>query len=137
MTPETRVFDAEAERSKIIKLLKENTEAESNKDIEGALKLYDPKVYTLAPGMKLLRGHADLEGLYKVLLESLVSMDNQVMDIQFSGNGDMAYLVSSYHMVMTEEDGTHHEVGKFLAVLSKKTGEWKIAAISYNTDSHQ
>jgi len=134
MASETKVFDAEVERAKIVKLLKENVEAEKNKDIEGSLKFYDEKVYTLAPGMKLMKGLGDLEDLYKTIMESLMDMENDVIDIQFSEKGDMAYMIASYHMVMKGEDGTHDVIGKFVAVLTKKTGEWKIVAMSYNAD---
>lgn len=136
MTSEIKVFDAEIERAKIVKLLKENVEAEKNNDIEGSLKFYDEEVYTLAPGMKLMKGLKDLEGLYKTIMESLMDMENDVIDIQFSEKGDMAYMIASYHMVMKEEDGAHDEIGKFVAVLTKKTGEWKTVVMSYNADPH-
>jgi ketosteroid isomerase-like protein len=137
MASEQKVFDAEVERAKIVELLKENVEAEKNKDMEGSMKFYDNEAYTLAPGMKLMKGLKDLEGLYETIMESLVDMKNDVIDIQFSENGDMAYMIASYHMVMKAENGTHDEIGKFLSVLTKKTGEWKIVAICYNADPHE
>ena len=134
---EEPVVDVEAERAKIVELLKENVEAEMNKDMEGSMKFYDKEVYTLAPGMKLMKGLKDLEGLYEIIMESLVDMENDVIDIQFSENGDMAYMIASYHMVMKGEDENHDEIGKFLSVLTKKTGEWKVVAICYNADPHE
>lgn len=134
MASELKMFDAKAEQSEIVKLLKENVEAERNKDIESSLKFYDEEVYTLAEGMKLMKGRGDLEDLYETLMETLVGMENDVIDLHFSDQGDMAYLVASYHMTMQGEEGTHDEIGKYLAVLTKKTGEWKIVAIAYNAD---
>ena len=134
---EEPVVDVEVERAKIVELLKENVEAEKNKDMEGSMRFYDKEVYTLAPEMKLMKGLGDLEGLYETIMESLVDMENDVIDIQFSEKGDMAYMIVSYHMVMKGEDETHDEIGKFLSVLTKKTGEWKIVAICYNADPHE
>ena len=129
------MFDAEVERAKIVQMLRENVEAEKKGDIEGSMIFYDEDCYTLAPKMKLMKGHKDLENLYKMIMESLVDMKNDVIDIQFSEKGDMAYMIASYHMAMKEKDGTHDDIGKFLGVLTKKTGDWKIVAISYNSDS--
>jgi ketosteroid isomerase-like protein len=134
---EEPVVDVEAERAKIVKLLKENVEAEKNKDMEGSMRFYNKEAYTLAPGMKLMKGLRDLEGLYETIMESLVDMENDVIDIQFSEKGDMAYMIASYHMVMKGENETRDEIGKFLSVLTKKTGEWKIVAICYNADPHE
>lgn len=109
-------------------------DAENSGDIEAVLKIYDQDCYILAPGMKLMKGHSDLRELYQVILESLVHMENEVIDIQFSENGDMAYMIASYHMVLRGDEGDVDEIGKILGALSKKSGEWKIVAISYNTD---
>ncbi len=127
-------FDPQVEREEITALLKENVEAEKKGDIQGALKFYDQDVYTLGPQMKLMRGLTDMEGLYATIMASLVDMENEVTDIQFSDAGDMAFMIGSYHMVMKGDDGTHDEIGKMLAVLRKRASEWKIVAIAYNAD---
>ena len=130
-------FNAKVEEAKIVDLIRENVEAEKSRDIEGSLKLYDKGIYMLAPGMKLMKGLGDVEGLYKMIMESLVDMENDVIDVEFSEKGDMAYVIASYHMVTKGEDGTHDEIGKYLGVLTKKTGEWKIAVMSYNAEPQQ
>ncbi|NIM58983.1 MAG: hypothetical protein GTO16_08590 [Candidatus Aminicenantes bacterium] len=53
---EEPAVDVEAERVKIVELLKENVEAEKNKDMEGSMRFYDKEVYTLAPGAEEPRG---------------------------------------------------------------------------------
>lgn len=131
------MFDAEAEKVEIVQLVRESVEAENKGDIEASLELYDKDCYTLAPGMKLMKGHSDLRGLYETILDSLIHMENEVIDIQFSENGDMAYLIASYHMVLKGSEGNVDDIGKFLAVLSKKSGEWKGVATSYNADDLQ
>lgn len=128
------MFDVKAEKARIVQLLKENVEAENRRDIEATLELYDKDCSTLAPGMKLMKGHSDLRGLYKTIFESLVHIENEVIDIQFSENCDMAYLIASYHMVMKGSDGNADNFGKFLGVLNKGSGDWKIVAIGYNAD---
>ena len=128
------MFDVEAEKAKIVQLIQASVEAENSGDIEAVLTIYDQDCYTLAPDMKLMKGHSDLRGLYQVILESLVHMENEAIDIHFSENGDMAYLIASYHMVLKGDEGDVDQIGKFLGALSKKSGEWKIVAISYNTD---
>ncbi|MCG3225847.1 MAG: nuclear transport factor 2 family protein [Candidatus Heimdallarchaeota archaeon] len=128
------MFDVEVEKAKIVQLLQVSVEAENSRNIEGALKIYDQDCYSLAPEMKLMKGHSDLRGLYKVIFESLVHMENEVIDIQFSENGDIAYMIASYHMVLKGDEGNVDQIGKFLGTLSNKSGEWKIVAIAYNTD---
>jgi len=128
------MFDVEAEKAKIVQLLQASVDAENSGDIEAVLTIYDQDCYTLAPGMKLMKGHSDLRGLYQVLLESLVHMENEVIDIQFSENGEMAYMIASYHMVLKGDEGNVDQIGKFLGALSKKSGEWKMVAICYNAD---
>jgi len=61
-------------------------------------------------------------------------MENEAIDIQFSKNGEMAYMIASYHMVLKGDEGNVDQIGKFLGALSKKSGEWKMVAICYNTD---
>ncbi len=128
------MFDVKAEKAKIVQLLQTNVDAENSGDIEAVLNIYDQDCYTLAPGTKLMKGHSDLRGIYQVILESLVHMENEAIDIQFSKNGEMAYMIASYHMVLKGDEGNVDQIGKFLGVLSKKSGEWKIVAISYNSD---
>ena len=128
------MFDVEAEKTKIVQLLQTSVDAENSGDIEAVLTIYDQDCYTLAPGMKLMKGHSDLQGLYQVILESLVHMENEAIDIQFSENGEMAYMIASYHMVLKGDEGDVDQIGKFLGALSKKSGEWKMVAICYNTD---
>jgi len=128
------MFDVEAEKAKIVQLLQASVDAENNGDIEAVLAIYDQDCYSLAPEMKLMKGHSDLRGLYQVIFESLVHMENEVIDIQFSENGDMAYMIASYHMVLKGDEGDVDQIGKFLGALSKKSGEWKMVAICYNTD---
>jgi ketosteroid isomerase-like protein len=128
------MFDVEMEKAKIVKLLQANVEAENRRNIEDTLKIYDQDCYSLAPEMKLMKGHSDLRGLYQMFFESLVHMENKVLDIQFSENGDMAYMIASYLMVMKGDDGNVNQIGKFLSTLSNKSGEWKIVAIAYNPD---
>ena len=82
-----------------------------------------------------MKGHSDLRGLYKAILESLVHMENEPIDIQFSENGDMCYMIASYHMVLKGPEGNVDDIGKFLGVLRKMSGEWKMVAICYNSDS--
>ena len=129
------MFDVKAEKAKIVQFLEKSVEAENRGDIESSLKLYDEDCYTLAPGMKLMKGHSDLRGLYKAILESLVHMENEPIDIQFSENGDMCYMIASYHMVLKGPEGNVDDIGKFLGVLRKMSGEWKMVAICYNSDS--
>ncbi len=128
------MFDVDAEKAKIVQLLQANVDAENSGNIDAVLAIYDQDCYTLAPEMELMKGHNDLRGLYQVILESLVHMENEVIDIQFSENGDMAYMIASYHMVLKGDEGNVDQIGKFLGALSKKSGEWKIVAICYNTD---
>jgi len=117
------MFDVEAEKAKIEQLLQANVDAENSGDIEAVLKIYDQDCYILAPEMKLMKGLSDLRGLYQVILESLVHMENEAIDIWFSENGDMAYMIASYHM---------DQIGKFLGALSNKSGEWKNPLYSMN-----
>lgn len=131
------MFDVEAEKVKIIQLMRDSVEVENRKDIEAMLDFYDKDCYILAPGMKLMKGHSDLRGLLKTLFESLVHLDNEVLDVQISENGNMAYVICSYHMVLKGSEGNVDDIGKFLAVLSKKSGEWKGVATSYNADDLQ
>lgn len=126
------MFDVEAEKAKIVQLLQTHVDAEVSGDIEAALTFYDQDCYSLAPGMKLMKGHSDLRELG--IPESLVQMEVEAIDIQFSDNGEMAYIIASFHMVLKGDEGNVDQIGKFLAALSKKSGEWKIVAISYNMD---
>jgi len=128
------MFDVEVEKAKIAQLLQANVDAENSGDIEAVLTIYDQDCYSLAPGMKLMKGHSDLRGLYQVILESLVHMENEVIDINFSENGEMAYMIASFHMVLKGDEGNVDQIGKFLGALSKKSGEWKMVAICYNAD---
>jgi len=127
-------FNVEAEKNKIKNFVEEVVEAENKGDVEASLAFYDKNVYALASGMKLMKGHNDLRGLYQEILKNMVSNENKIIDIKFSEGGDMCYLVASYHMVTRSPEGNVDEVGKYLAVLRKKAGRWKMEAMSYNAD---
>ncbi|MHA2396166.1 MAG: YybH family protein [Candidatus Thorarchaeota archaeon] len=128
------MFDPVVEKDKIMQIMSESVEVENRKDIEGTLDFYEDDCYILAPGMKLIKGRSHFRELLKTLFESLIHLDNEVLDVQFSKNGNMAYVICSYHMVLKGPEGNVDDIGKFLAILSKKSGEWKGVATSYNAD---
>ena len=128
------MFDIDGEKTKIMQLFQANIDAENRGDIEATLAFYDQDCFTLAPSMKLMKGCSDLRGLYQAFFKSLVYIESEPIDIQLSENGDMAYMIASYHRVLKGDEGNVEQIGKLLVALSKKSGEWKMVAISNNTD---
>ena len=129
------MFDDKAEKAKIVQLLRENVEAANRGDIEASLRHFDRNCYFLSPQMKLMKGLSDLRGFYEALDESSAHTEKYaVIDIHFSENGNMAYMITNYHMVLKGTEGNVDNIGKSLQVLSKKSGKWKIVAVGYNAD---
>ncbi len=129
------IIDFEAEREKIIQMLREGLEAEKSGDLKGSIRGYDEDCYILAPGAKLMKGLDDIQMFLTSFLPSIIDIESEAIDVQFSEKGDMAYLVASSRMVMKHEGSTHEDVGKFLSFLRKKSGEWKAVAMCSNSDS--
>jgi len=128
------MIDVEAERVKIKEHLKGLLAAENRNDVEGALQFYGRGSYFIAPGMELKKGHDALRAILKGVLETIAANRHEYVDVQVSESGDLGYAIAHYHLTIKDSDFEFPTSGKFLSVLRKKQGEWKIMALCFNGD---
>ena len=124
-----------AAEEQAIKLLIDNVfEAEKRKDIGAILSFYSDDVIVQPPNAPQFQGMEALRNFYVEFLKLLVSIDGGSTKTVISTAGDMAYDIGWNRTVFEAPGGTIEDEGKYLTVMKKINGEWKIVAISYSSE---
>ncbi|NNE35268.1 MAG: SgcJ/EcaC family oxidoreductase [Rhodothermales bacterium] len=109
--------------------------AESNKDLEAALGLYWDDAVMLVPDQNPIEGiealRAAFQQFFALPFTSLVSGPVAISIVE---SGDMAYSWANYYITFPSEEGSMTVPNKFIAVWTKRDGEWKIIANMSNSN---
>lgn len=129
------VVDIEAETQVLRDLGHQWAEAESNKNLEGALSLYWEDAVMLVPDQNPIKGVDALRPAFEQFFQlPFTSLESGPVEITVTDSGKMAYSWANYFMTFPGPEGPMNVSNKFIAVWEKRNGEWKIAANMSNTN---
>jgi uncharacterized protein (TIGR02246 family) len=106
-------------------------------DARAVAAMFAPDGYELPPGQPAVKGRPSIEQRYRAFFNSRVKVAAfTISPIASSIEGDVAYDVGTYLQRLSLPDGkTIDDVGKYIVILKRTQGEWKIAYSTYNGDS--
>ena len=106
-------------------------------DAGAVAAMFAPDGYELPPGQPAVKGRPSIEQRYRAFFNSRVKVAAfTISPIASSIEGDVAYDVGTYLQRLSLPDGkTIDDVGKYIVILKRTQGEWKIAYSTYNGDS--
>lgn len=116
---------------------KELQDAVARKDVERIMSFYDDDALMLPAAEPAIRGKDAIRTEWTHIL-AIPGFENegQLISLDVSSSGDLAYTTGSYLTVMQGEDGTTvREPGKWVTVWKRgNAGAWRIVVDTYNTD---
>jgi ketosteroid isomerase-like protein len=126
----------EAEKKAIYDLFKKASEFESQKDLDALMELgyFDETVIAHAPNMPPIKGLEAMRNFYSDFFKILDSIEGDLIDINISESGDMAYAYGWFKMGFKSPDGPIEDEGKNLLVFRQINSKWKCVAGSFSTN---
>jgi uncharacterized protein (TIGR02246 family) len=106
-------------------------------DPRAVAALFTPDGSELPPGQPAVKGRAAIEQRYRAFFTGPAKVTAfTISPIESAVVGDLAYTVGTYVQQLSLADGkTTADVGKYVVLLKRAQGEWKIAYSTYNGDS--
>ena len=114
-------------------MMAEYVKAHNRKDLEGALEIYSDDFKYLGPDMTIV-GKTALVDMIKESFKSDFTYKMDVLYVDVSSSGDMAYTHARNTHVIHGEEGDTVNVGKALAVYRKEDGKWRTVSLCTNSE---
>jgi len=127
--------DIAGEKEAILKVMEMTVDAEKSQDADAAVKFFTDDVIVQPSDMPQIQGTQALYDLYTEFFKMpYTSFDSKSTETIVAPSGDMAYDIGWNLFVFEEPDDKVEVKGKYLAVMKKINGEWKIAALAFSND---
>ena len=106
-------------------------------DAKAIADLYTEDAVEMPPNQPLHKGRAAIQQYYEKLFASGVKLSAFTLDhIETRATGESAYDVGTYRQSMTPPGGSgpSSESGKYVVIMKRTGGIWKVAYAIYNSD---
>ena len=131
----TKTIDLEAEKAAIIKVMEMTVEAEKNRDADAAVTFFTDDAIIQPADMPQIQGIQALHDLYIEFFKMPdMTFESQSTETVVASSGDTGYNIGWNLFIFEGPEGNIEVKGKYLAVMKKIEGEWKIAALSFSND---
>lgn len=124
------MINIEAEKSAIERQMKAIEAAENRKDLGTMLEAMTEDVILQLSGSPLIQGRDAVRQLYEAFFQVFVSTSITTLGTQVSTSGDMAWQYGTHVNEIEGPEGHIRQPGKWIGVLTKVDGKWKMAAVS-------
>jgi len=130
MKESDNMFDIEAEKKEIERIIKEIEAAENRKDLDKMFEFLTDDAILQKPNTPQIQGLDAWRNDYEIFFQTFVSTSIRSLYIEVSSSGDMAWNYGSFVSEDKRPEGNIKGEGKYLGVYKKVDGKWKTAAIS-------
>ncbi len=104
-------------------------------DTAGILRLYTDDAVEMGPGSPPVKGRAAIEQYYRQQMSGPGRITAFTFDhLESRTSGDVGYDVGTYRQTMTGGPMAGDDTGKYVVILKKSGGQWKVAYAIYNSD---
>jgi uncharacterized protein (TIGR02246 family) len=105
-------------------------------DAKAIAALYTDDAVEMPPNQPPIKGRAAIEGYYTKLMSGAKMGSFTLTHIESRASGEAGYDVGTYQQSMTPPGATApmKETGKYVVVLKRTGGAWKVAYAIYNSD---
>jgi ketosteroid isomerase-like protein len=106
-------------------------------DVAAVMAVYTDDALEMPPNAAPVQGRADLEAYYKKQLSGMKVASFTLEHIDSKASGDFAYDVGFYKQSGTPTGATApvSDSGKYIVLLRKSGGKWKVRYVCYNSDN--
>ena len=109
--------------------------AEAAKDVNTAVTFWADDAVVQTAGAPATTGVAAVREGYTQMFGALKSFKSTTTHITVAASGDLAWEHGVNELVFTGPNGDVPDKGKYLAIWKKVNDEWKVAALSFTTDT--
>lgn len=104
-------------------------------DAAAAATLYQDDAMEMPPGKPPVRGRAAIETYYRELFSGCRFTEFNLKNERAQASGEVGYVVGVSRVSLTPAGGPPvHESGKYVVVLKRSRGSWKVAYAIHNAD---
>ena len=104
-------------------------------DAAAAAALYGDEAVEMPPGKPPIRGRAAIEAYYRGLFETCRFTEFELNHWELRADGDVGYAAGNSRQTLQPGTGAPtSDSGKYLVVLKRTGGAWKVAYAIYNSD---
>ncbi len=103
-------------------------------DAATAAALYQEDGVEMPSCRPLVKGRAAIEQYFRGLMKEVKITAFVLTHTESTISGDTAYDVGTYTQRLSTRDGMVDDVGKYIVVLERTGGDWKIAYAIHNSD---
>jgi ketosteroid isomerase-like protein len=103
-------------------------------DASAVAALYHEDAIELANCRPLVKGRADIKQYFRSFMQDVKVTAFELTHTQSTISGDTAYDVGTYTQRLSTRNGLVDDTGKYIVVLKRTVGGWKIAYAIHNSD---
>ena len=97
--------------------------------------LYTEDAVEMPPNAPSVKGRAAIQQMYEKNFKEAKTGNFAVTHVDSRSSGDVGYDVGTYRQTITPTGGTEmKDTGKYIVVLKRVGGSWKVAHAIYNSD---
>jgi len=106
-------------------------------DAAAVAALYTDDAIEMPPNVAAVKGKAAIEQYYKKQFAGAKISSFTLTHVDSRTSGEMGYDVGTYAQTMTPTGGTSsfQDAGKYIVLVAKSGGKWKVRYVCYNSDS--
>ena len=104
-------------------------------DAAAIMALYTDDPTEMPPNVAPVKGRQALEAYYKKQFEQGKPTAFALEHLESRSSGDIGYDIGTYRQSMTMNGNSMNDTGKYIVVLHKTGGKWKVAYAIYNSDN--
>ncbi len=136
---QTSNVDIQAEKDAISEIDRTWTEAIQNKNVENVMILIASDAVFMIDNLPIIKGKEAIReaqsSWYADTAIDFSTFQAEIVDIQVSSSGDMAYTRGIEHYNQHTPDGMTERWNKWIDVWKKIDGEWKVIVVIGNSDN--
>lgn len=104
-------------------------------DAKAIAALYTEDAVEMPPNAPSVKGRAAIQQMYEKNFKEAKTGNFAVTHVDSRSSGDVGYDVGTYRQTITPTGGTEmKDTGKYIVVLKRVGGSWKVAHAIYNSD---
>ena len=104
-------------------------------DAAEIMRLYADDAVEMPPGAPLAKGRAAIEQFYRQQMGGPGKITAFTLEhLESRTAGDVGYDVGTYRQTMTGGPMAGEDIGKYVVILKRSGGQWKVAYAIYNSD---
>ena len=105
-------------------------------DAKAIAALYTEDAVEMPPNQPMVKGRAAIEQYYTKQFGGTVKVQSFALTrIDSNAAGDIGYEVGTYRQTITDGQHPMNDTGKYMVVVKRIGGAWKVAYAIYNSDT--